>query len=174
MAVKMRLMRMGKTKSPHYRVVVMDGRAPRDGRYIDLIGRYDPREDPSVIEIDADKAVDWLRKGAQPTEAVQKLLEVSGALTQFKVKSGRIHTVGGDSPDTAPAPAPAAADEAAATDEPATEEAPPAEEVTAQAVEPVEEPVRAGGEAETAEVDEEPVADDEADAGDAETSDEEE
>ena len=67
MAVKMRLMRMGKTKSPYYRVVVMDGRAPRDGRYIDLIGRYDPREEPSVIEIDAEKAVDWLRKGAQPT-----------------------------------------------------------------------------------------------------------
>lgn len=101
MAVKMRLMRMGKTKSPHYRVVVMDGRAPRDGRYIDQIGRYDPREDPSVIEIDAEKAVDWLRKGAQPTEAVTKILDVSGALTDFKVKSGRIHTVGGSTPTTA-------------------------------------------------------------------------
>lgn len=101
MAVKMRLMRMGKTKSPHYRVVVMDGRAPRDGRYIDQIGRYDPRQDPSVIEIDAEKAVDWLRKGAQPTEAVTKILDVSGALTDFKVKSGRIHTVGGSTPTTA-------------------------------------------------------------------------
>ncbi len=98
MAVKMRLMRMGKTKSPYYRVVVMDGRAPRDGRYIDLIGRYDPRQEPSLIEIDADKAVDWLRKGAQPTEAVSKLLEASGALTEFKVKAGRIHTVGGPAP----------------------------------------------------------------------------
>lgn len=93
MAVKMRLMRMGKTKSPYYRVVVMDGRAPRDGRYIDLIGRYDPRQEPSVIEIDAEKAVDWLRKGAQPTEAVSKLLEASGALTEFKVRAGKIHTV---------------------------------------------------------------------------------
>lgn len=105
MAVKMRLMRMGKTKSPHYRVVVMDGRAPRDGRYIDQIGRYDPRQDPSVIEIDAEKAVDWLRKGAQPTEAVTKILDVSGALTEFKVKSGRIHTVGGSAPETAEEPA---------------------------------------------------------------------
>lgn len=95
MAVKMRLMRMGKTKSPYYRVVVMDGRAPRDGRYIDLIGRYDPRQDPSVIDIDNEKAIDWLRKGAQPTEAVSKILDAAGALTQFKVKSGRIHTVGG-------------------------------------------------------------------------------
>lgn len=103
MAVKMRLMRMGKTKSPHYRVVVIDGRAPRDGRYIEQIGRYDPREDPSVIEIDAEKAVDWLKKGAQPTEAVSKILEVSGALTEFKVKAGRIHTVGGTAAAEAPA-----------------------------------------------------------------------
>lgn len=99
MAVKMRLMRMGKTKSPYYRVVVIDGRAPRDGRYIDLIGRYDPRQNPSVIEIDNAKAIDWLRKGAQPTEAVSKILDVAGALTEFKVKAGRIHTVGGDRAD---------------------------------------------------------------------------
>lgn len=106
MAVKMRLMRMGKTKSPHYRVVVMDGRAPRDGRYIDLIGRYDPRQDPSLIEIDAEKAVDWLRKGVQPTEAVSKILEASGALTQYKVKAGKIHTIGGaaDPEESAPVP----------------------------------------------------------------------
>jgi small subunit ribosomal protein S16 len=103
MAVKMRLMRMGKTKSPHYRVVVIDGRAPRDGRYIDLIGRYDPRQEPSLIDIDAEKAVDWLRKGAQPTEAVSKILDASGALTQFKVKSGKIHTI--SAPTPAPAPA---------------------------------------------------------------------
>ena len=101
MAVKMRLMRMGKTKSPYYRVVVIDGRAPRDGRYIDLIGRYDPRQNPSVIEIDNAKAIDWLRKGAQPTEAVSKILDVAGALTAFKVKAGRIHTVGGTRADAA-------------------------------------------------------------------------
>jgi len=115
MAVKMRLMRMGKTKSPYYRVVVIDGRAPRDGRYIDLIGRYDPRQNPSVIEIDNAKAIDWLRKGAQPTEAVSKILDVAGALTAFKVKAGRIHTVGGDRPD-----APSENEEPAA-DEPASD-----------------------------------------------------
>ncbi len=103
MAVKLRLMRMGKTKSPHYRVVVMDGRAPRDGRYIEQIGRYDPRQDPSLIEIDNERAVDWLRKGAQPTEAVSKILRASGALDRLKVKAGQIHTVG-----AAPEPAPEA------------------------------------------------------------------
>jgi small subunit ribosomal protein S16 len=95
MAVKLRLMRMGKTKSPHYRVVVMDGRSPRDGRYIEQIGRYDPRQDPSLIEIDNERAVDWLSKGAQPTEAVSKILRASGALDRLKVKAGQIHTVGG-------------------------------------------------------------------------------
>lgn len=122
MAVKMRLMRMGKTKSPHYRVVVMDGRAPRDGRYIDQIGRYDPRQDPSLVEIDAEKAVDWLRKGAQPTEAVSKILDIAGALTQFKVKSGRIHTVGGSAPDAA-AEAESEPDEAPAGETPSEEAA---------------------------------------------------
>ncbi|MFO7549063.1 MAG: 30S ribosomal protein S16 [Acidimicrobiia bacterium] len=112
MAVKMRLMRMGKKKSPYYRVVVMDGRSPRDGRYIELIGRYDPRETPSVIDIDTEKAVDWLRKGAQPTDPVRKLLEQSGAWSRFKVVSGKVHTVGAKAPA-----APAAA---------ATEPAPPA------------------------------------------------
>ena len=103
MAVKMRLMRMGKKKSPYYRVVVMDGRAPRDGRYIDLIGRYDPKQEPSFVEIDNDKAVDWLSKGAQPTEAVTKLLEISGAMSRFKVAAGRIHTVAGQSDVEEPA-----------------------------------------------------------------------
>ncbi len=121
MAVKMRLMRVGKTKSPYYRVVVMDGRAPRDGRYIDLIGRYDPREEPSLVEIDADKAADWLRKGAQPTEAVSKLLEVSGALTEFKVRSGRIHTVGG-SAEAEAAPVEEASAEEASTEDASSDE----------------------------------------------------
>ncbi len=96
MAVKMRLMRMGKKKSPSYRVVVVDGRAPRDGRYIEQIGRYDPQQDPSLVEIDNEKAATWLSKGAQPTEAVEKLLNISGALNTMKIRSGQIHTVGGD------------------------------------------------------------------------------
>jgi small subunit ribosomal protein S16 len=106
MAVKMRLTRMGKKRSPYYRVVVVDGRAPRDGKYIELIGRYDPNQDPSLIEIDNEKAVDWLKKGAQPTETVAKLLEISGAMSHYKVKTGRIHVAAGSAPPPTPAPEP--------------------------------------------------------------------
>jgi small subunit ribosomal protein S16 len=98
MAVKIRLTRTGKKKQPTYRVVVMDSRKPRDGRYIEQIGRYDARQDPSLIEIDNDRALDWLRKGAQPTERAQKLLEISGAWAQFRVDKGEIHTVGEHQP----------------------------------------------------------------------------
>ena len=93
MAVKMRLIRTGKKKQPSYRVIVIDGRSPRDGRYLDQIGRYDPRQEPSLIEIDNEKAVDWLRKGAQPTDRVRKLLEISGAWSRFKVATGQVHTI---------------------------------------------------------------------------------
>ena len=79
MAVKLRLMRMGKTKQPTYRVVAADSRSPRDGRFIEIVGTYEPRQDPSRIVIDNAKAVDWLRKGAQPTDTVQRLLKQSGA-----------------------------------------------------------------------------------------------
>jgi small subunit ribosomal protein S16 len=98
MAVKMRLMRMGKKKTPSYRVVVVDGRSPRDGRYIEQIGRYDPQQNPSLVEIDNEKATSWLSKGAQPTEAVEKLLNISGALNTIKVRTGQIHTVGAQPP----------------------------------------------------------------------------
>ncbi len=84
MAVKLRLMRMGKKKQPTYRVVAADSRSPRNGRFIEIVGTYEPREDPSRIAIDNDKAVAWLRKGAQPTETVEKLLKLSGAWEQFK------------------------------------------------------------------------------------------
>jgi len=94
MAVKMRLIRIGKKKQPSYRVIVIDGRSPRDGRYLDQIGRYDPREEPSLVEIDNEKAVDWLQKGAQPTDTVRKLLEISGAWSRYKVVTGQVHTVG--------------------------------------------------------------------------------
>ena len=79
MAVKLRLMRMGKTKQPTYRVVVADSRSPRNGRFIEIIGTYDPRQEPSVVRIDTDKANDWIRKGAQPTETVARLLKVAEA-----------------------------------------------------------------------------------------------
>jgi len=84
MAVKLRLMRMGKKKQPVYRVVAADGRSPRDGRFIEILGTYEPREEPSRIIIDNDKAVRWLKNGAQPTERVAKILEASGAITQWK------------------------------------------------------------------------------------------
>jgi small subunit ribosomal protein S16 len=84
MAVKLRLKRMGKKKQPTYRVVAADSRSPRDGRFIESIGFYAPRAEPSEVNIDNDKAVEWLRKGAQPSEAVQKLLKISGAWEQFK------------------------------------------------------------------------------------------
>ena len=78
MAVKMRLSRVGRKKSPIYRIVVADSRSPRDGKVIESIGRYNPQDDPSLIEIDEEKARDWLAKGAQPTETVSKLLAVKG------------------------------------------------------------------------------------------------
>jgi small subunit ribosomal protein S16 len=86
-AVKLRLMRMGKKKQPTYRVVAADSRSPRDGRFIEIVGVYDPRPDPFVVRIDNDKAVDWLRKGAQPTDRVRKLLQISGAMDQFSGKA---------------------------------------------------------------------------------------
>ena len=84
MAVKLRLMRMGKKKQPVYRVVAADSRSPRDGRFIEIVGFYDPRTDPSEIRVDNEKAVAWLAKGAQPTESVRKLLKISGALDEFE------------------------------------------------------------------------------------------
>ena len=82
--VKLRLMRMGKTKQPTYRIVAADARSPRNGRFIEIVGHYDPRREPSTVVIDNDKAVAWLRKGAQPTETVRKLLVISGAWDEFK------------------------------------------------------------------------------------------
>jgi small subunit ribosomal protein S16 len=85
--VKLRLRRMGKKGQPTYRVVAADARAPRDGRFIEAIGRYNPRTEPSTIEIDEGKALDWLRKGAQPSEAVTKLLEITGVMQRFGGKA---------------------------------------------------------------------------------------
>ncbi len=83
MAVKLRLMRMGKKKQPTYRVVAADSRSPRNGRFIEIVGTYQPRSEPSIVNIDNDKAVAWLQKGAQPTETVKKILEISGAWGEF-------------------------------------------------------------------------------------------
>ncbi|MBX6762416.1 MAG: 30S ribosomal protein S16 [Rubrobacteraceae bacterium] len=80
MAVKIRLARFGSNRNPFYRVVVADSRSPRDGRFIERIGTYNPRTNPSDIQIDTEKAREWLAKGAQPTDQVRKLLEISGVL----------------------------------------------------------------------------------------------
>ena len=84
MAVKLRLMRMGKTKQPTYRLVAADARSPRDGRFIEIVGTYQPRLEPSGLEIDNAKCVKWLQQGAQPTERVEKLLKISGAWDEFQ------------------------------------------------------------------------------------------
>ncbi|MFM8602383.1 MAG: 30S ribosomal protein S16 [Actinomycetota bacterium] len=89
MAVKLRLTRVGKTKQPQYRVVAADSRRARDGRFIEILGQYNPRTEPSTLKIDNDKAVAWLLKGAQPTERVKKLLEISGAWAQFSAAKSK-------------------------------------------------------------------------------------
>jgi small subunit ribosomal protein S16 len=81
--VKIRLMRVGKSKQPSYRVVVADSRSPRDGRIIESIGHYQPRRDPSEIVIDSNRAVYWLGKGAQPSNTVKNLMRISGAWAEF-------------------------------------------------------------------------------------------
>ncbi|HQV57128.1 MAG TPA: 30S ribosomal protein S16 [Ilumatobacteraceae bacterium] len=83
MAVKLRLTRVGKKKQPQYRIVAADSRSPRDGRFIQIVGTYNPRQEPSVLNVDNDKAVKWLMDGAQPTERVRKLLEISGAWAEY-------------------------------------------------------------------------------------------
>ena len=83
-AVRMRLTRVGSKKNPIYRVVVADSRSPRDGRFIEILGHYNPLSDPSTLTVDNAKAVKWLSEGAQPTERVAKLLQVSGAMDEFK------------------------------------------------------------------------------------------
>jgi len=83
MAVKLRLTRIGKTKQPQYRLIAADARSPRDGRFIEIIGHYNPRHEPSELTVDNEKAVKWLSEGAQPTERVKKLLEISGAYGEY-------------------------------------------------------------------------------------------
>lgn len=77
MAVKIRLSRAGAKKKPFFRVVVADSKSPRDGRFIETVGRYDPRMEPSLVELDVEKIHDWVGKGAQPTEAVSKLIAIA-------------------------------------------------------------------------------------------------
>ena len=101
MAVKLRLMRMGKKKQPTYRVVAADSRAPRNGRFIEIIGTYEPRQDPSVVRIDNERALHWLRHGAQPTERVEKLLQISGAWEAFRGTAATAATAAAVTADSA-------------------------------------------------------------------------
>ncbi|MGZ8743225.1 MAG: 30S ribosomal protein S16 [Nocardioides sp.] len=84
MAVKIRLKRMGKIRAPYYRVVVVDSRKKRDGRVIEEIGKYHPKEEPSLIDVTSDRAQYWLGVGAQPSEAVEALLKITGDWQKFK------------------------------------------------------------------------------------------
>lgn len=123
MAVKLRLMRMGKTKQPTYRVVAADSRSPRDGRFIEILGVYAPRgrstSDPAaVVEINNEKVLKWLRQGALPTDRVERLLKQSGAWEEFRAgKSGGSPATAAKSEDPAPAPVAAGAETAGGTSE---------------------------------------------------------
>ena len=77
MAVKLRLTRVGKTKQPQYRIVAADARSPRDGRFIEILGQYNPLAEPSLVNLDQEKVDKWLSQGAQPTERVAKLIEIN-------------------------------------------------------------------------------------------------
>lgn len=83
MAVKIRLNRMGAKKRPFYRVVVADSRSPRDGRFIEIIGQYDPTQQPALVKIDEEKALAWMDKGAQPTDTVRSLLKQEGVMAKW-------------------------------------------------------------------------------------------
>jgi small subunit ribosomal protein S16 len=142
-AVKIRLMRVGKRKQPTYRVVVADARSPRDGRFIEIIGQYAPREEPSIFTIDEDRALHWLQVGALPTEQVSKLLDASGVYARFEQENGRAPATKAkigtttrrakNEPEPAPEPAPTPAPEAAAGVAPDAEEPSAASEPEADA-----------------------------------------
>ena len=86
MAVKIRLTRMGAKKNPFYRIVVADSRSPRDGRFIEILGNYDSTKEPAVINVDEEKAIDWMSKGAQPTDTDRSLFSKKGIMAKFDEK----------------------------------------------------------------------------------------
>jgi len=151
-AVKIRLARHGAKKAPFYRVVVADGRSRRDGRFLEIIGRYDPRTEPSTVELDLDKVDAWVAKGAQPTEAVTKLIAIARGEKAAPVEEAKV---------SKKVQAKAAADAEAtakAADEAAAAAATPAEEPAAEAAaEAAEEPAADDTAAEEAPVEEAPA-----------------
>ena len=104
MAVRLRLKRTGKKKQPSYRVVAVDSRKPRDGRVLEIIGTYDPRQEPSAISIINERAVHWLRHGAQPSETVSKLLTITGAWDEFRAQGEPEAAAAENTPEIAAAP----------------------------------------------------------------------
>lgn len=88
MPVRIRLQRFGKKGAPFYHIVVADGRAPRDGKFIEKLGTYNPMKNPAIIELDVDKAVDWMRKGAQPSDTVRSLMSAKGAMLKHHLLRG--------------------------------------------------------------------------------------
>ena len=120
MAVKIRLARHGAKKHPFYRVVVADGRMPRDGRYIELVGRYNPMSTPKLIDIDLERVDEWIAKGAQPTNSVAKLIDAARAgeaAPEKKVKKSKKQVAREAAEAEAAAEAAAAAAEAAASED---------------------------------------------------------
>ena len=93
MPVKIRLAPRGKKKNRTFRVIVADSRSPRDGKFIEDLGFYNPQDNPSSVEIDIEKAVSWLEKGAQPSERAQKILEISGAWAQWRSSKGEVVSI---------------------------------------------------------------------------------
>ena len=93
MPVKIRLAQRGKKKNRTFRVIVADSRSPRDGKFIEDLGFYNPQDNPSSVEIDVEKAVSWLEKGAQPSERAQKILEISGAWAQWRSSKGEVVSI---------------------------------------------------------------------------------
>jgi len=138
MAVKLRLRREGTVKRPHYRIVATDSRSPRDGRFIEAIGNYHPLDDPSTINVNSERALHWLRNGALPTAAVEKLLRISGVWAEFKPgdKPARERVAKGKTSKKARARAEAAAEAARAPEPEPTPE--PAAEATDEAAAPAE------------------------------------
>ena len=93
MPVKIRLAQRGKKKNRTFRVIVADSRSPRDGKFIEDLGFYNPQDNPSSVEIDVEKAVSWLEKGAQPSQRAQKILEISGAWAQWRSSKGEVVSI---------------------------------------------------------------------------------
>lgn len=133
MAVKIRLARHGAKKAPFYRVVVADGRARRDGRFIEIVGRYNPRTNPSTVELDVEKVEAWIAKGAQPTEAVEKLLAVAKGDKAAPVEEAKVSKKAADKAKAEAEAAAKAAEEAAAAAAAAAEA--PAEEASEEVAE---------------------------------------